>query len=152
MLRGCYTSFMGDEKLFYIGVKGLVENAQSEILLLLADVSKHRKNVEPYWDIPGGRIKGEDSVLETLRREIEEETGIADVQNPTFLTAVVSNHRIPLDGDDWAGLLLMVYKVTTPNDSKITISEEHSNYEWVEKAGAKRRLSHKYPPEFIDQL
>jgi hypothetical protein len=47
---------MANEKLFYIGVKGLIENKEGRILLLKADVSKHRKNREPYWDIPGGRI------------------------------------------------------------------------------------------------
>jgi 8-oxo-dGTP pyrophosphatase MutT (NUDIX family) len=142
---------MAKEKLFFVGVKGLIQNNQGQLLLLLADVTKHRKNTEPYWDIPGGRIKGGDSVLETLEREIIEETGIK-ASVPEFLTAVISNHEIPIEDEKWAGLVLMIYRVTIPQSSKIVISEEHSDYEWVDKAEAKKRLQHKYPKEFTDQL
>lgn len=142
---------MAQEKLFYVGVKGLIENQEGKILLLLADVTKHRNNTEPYWDIPGGRIKEGDSVLETLQREIDEETGMK-AGNPEFMTAVVSNHQIPIEGDKWAGLVLIIYKVTISGSDKVTISEEHSDYEWVTKAEAKQRLQHKYPKEFIDLL
>jgi 8-oxo-dGTP pyrophosphatase MutT (NUDIX family) len=142
---------MAREKLFFVGVKGLVENERGELLLLLADVSTFRKNTEPYWDIPGGRIKEGDSALETLTREIEEETGLK-ATGPQFITAVISNHEIPLDDGGSAGLVLMVYKVAVPATEKIEISEEHERYEWVDLASAKQRLQHKYPKEFTDRL
>lgn len=145
---------MSKAKLFFVGIKGLVEDKAGNVLLLKADVTKHRGNAEPYWDIPGGRIdEGEtNGVATTLRREILEETGVAVVENIEFLTAVISNHQIPLEGDKKAGLVLMVYKVTIPEDSNIKISQEHVAYEWVTKAEAKKRLAHKYPKEFTDRL
>jgi 8-oxo-dGTP pyrophosphatase MutT (NUDIX family) len=144
---------MSQAKLFFVGIKGLIEDGNGKILLLLADVTKHRGNIEPYWDIPGGRVdEGEGSALETLRREIFEETGISDVSKPVFSTAVISNHQIPLEGSKKAGLVLMVYVVEVPAGSKIIISAEHTAYEWVDKAEAKRRLAHKYPKEFTDRF
>lgn len=143
---------MASEKLFFVGIKGLIENEEGKILLLLADVSKHRKNIEPYWDIPGGRIQKGNDVFTTLQREIEEETGVTDLINVDFLTAVVSNHEIPITDDEWGGLVLMVYKVIIPAGSTIVISEEHSEYAWVSKTEAKERLQHKYPKEFTDQF
>ncbi|HTB49329.1 MAG TPA: NUDIX domain-containing protein [Verrucomicrobiae bacterium] len=142
---------MANEKLFYIGVKGLIEDKEGRILLLKADVNKHRKNKEPYWDIPGGRISEEQTVIQTLKREIEEETGITKLEGHEFFTAVVSNHEIPVD-DRLLGLALMIYKVKVPQGSKVSLSEEHVAYEWVDRAEAKKRLAHKYPPEFTDQL
>jgi len=142
---------MANEKLFYIGVKGLIENKEGRILLLKADVSKHRKNREPYWDIPGGRISEGQTVIQTLRREIEEETGITELEGYEFFTAVVSNHEIPFD-ERLLGLALMIYKVKVPQGSKVSLSEEHVAYEWVDRAEAKKRLAHKYPKEFTDQL
>lgn len=139
------------EKLFYIGIKGLIENDEGKILLLKADISKHRKNTEPYWDIPGGRIDEGQSVLKTLKREIREETGIKSLKSHEFFTAVVSNHEIPVE-DKMLGLALMIYKVKIPKASKITISKEHTAYEWVSRAEAKKRLAHKYPKEFTSQL
>jgi 8-oxo-dGTP diphosphatase len=139
------------EKLFYIGIKGLIQNKQGEILLLKADVTKHRKNTEAYWDIPGGRIDEGQSVLDTLKREIKEETGITKLAGIEFVTAVVSHHEIPFE-DKLLGLALMIYKVQIPPDSKVTLSLEHVAYEWVSRAEAKKRLTHKYPKEFTEQL
>lgn len=143
---------MANEQIFHVGIKALIENKEGRVLLLKADVSTHKKNVEAYWDIPGGRIKEGNDILQTLQREIEEETGISNIGKPAFVTAVVSNHEIPLDDGTLAGLILMIYKVTIPVDSTITISEEHSDYEWVSKTEAATRLSHKYPKEFTDLL
>jgi 8-oxo-dGTP pyrophosphatase MutT (NUDIX family) len=144
---------MAQAKLFFVGIKALIENPKGKILLLKADVTKHRGNIEPYWDIPGGRIDdGEDNVLETLKREVREETSVNEVTDHTFVTAVISNHQIPLEGDKKAGLVLMVYKVAIPEGSEIEISKEHVAYEWVSRAEAKQRLAHKYPKEFTDQL
>lgn len=143
---------MSKEKLFFVGVKGLIENEKGEILLLLADVTKFRKNITPYWDIPGGRVEEGHTVLETLAKEIEEETGVSEIGEPEFVTSVISNHEIPLDGGKQAGLVLMVYKVTIPPNSQITISEEHDTYEWVSKTEAAERLQHKYPKEFTNAL
>lgn len=143
---------MSDAKLFYVGVKGLIENEAGEILLLLADVTKHRKNTEPYWDIPGGRIEDGQTAEETLRREIEEETSVTTITETKFLTAIISNHEIPVSDSLTAGLLLMVYRVSISTGSVITISSEHVKYEWVSKNEASERLSHKYPSEFTNTL
>lgn len=142
---------MAREKLFHIGVKGVIKNSRSEILLLYADVSKFDKPIEPYWDIPGGRIQKNDSILSTLRREILEETGLKAI-NPVFKASVMSNHEIPLDSGEHAGLLLMVYVVNAPESASITLSEEHIKYGWFEVSDAKALLKHKYPADFIAQL
>lgn len=140
------------EKLFYIGVKALIEDEEGRILLLKADVTKHRKNKEPYWDVPGGRIdEDENDLSDTLKREIYEETGIKEIIGQEFFTAVISNHQIP-KGDKLYGLALMIYKVKVPAGNEIIISPEHVAYEWVPRSEAKRRLAHKYPKELTDQL
>jgi 8-oxo-dGTP pyrophosphatase MutT (NUDIX family) len=142
---------MAKEKLFQIGVKALITNKDGNILLL--DSGKwHLKHQKRHWDIPGGRIQEDHSVMGTLRREIEEETGIREIKSPEFFTAVVSNFKdIPV-GDRLVGLALMIYKVEVPPESRITLSQEHSGYEWVEPKEAAKRLSYKYPPEFTNQL
>ncbi|HSW37612.1 MAG TPA: NUDIX hydrolase [Candidatus Saccharimonadales bacterium] len=143
---------MPDEKLFHVGVKALIENSKKQILLLHADVSTHRKNTEPYWDIPGGRIKEGDSVLKTLGREVEEETGIKKISSVQFLTAVVSNHKIPISTTQMVGLLLMVYRIKIPEHSKVRISREHTAFQWVSREEAAKRLGHKYPKKFTNAL
>jgi mutator protein MutT len=138
---------MAKEKLFYIGVKALIENEKGEILLMEEETSDHSTPTDPYWDFPGGRIDVGEKVDDALAREMQEETGIAEFSKPEFFTAVISNHQIKQENGSMAGLALMVYKVEIASDSKITLSEEHTSYEWVAPQEAAERLQIKYPPE-----
>lgn len=139
-------------KLFNVGIKGLIENAEGKVLVLKSSLKGHRLPTQAYWDIPGGRIEEGEKVLDVLRREIEEETGIKELQKEAeFFHAVISNHQIPFE-DKILGLVLMVYKVQIPKNSKIKLSDEHLAYEWVEKVEAAKRLANKYPEEFTQLL
>ena len=138
-------------KLFFVGIKGLIRNSRGDILLLLADVSSFRDAKEPYWDLPGGRIEEGDDELSTLRKEIREETGITEVQDEKYLHTVISSHIIPIkDSDRMAGLVLRIWQVTIPEESKIVISDEHTAYAWVSPGEAAVRLKNKYPDDFCD--
>lgn len=143
---------MANEKKFHVGVKGMVEDETGRILLMREDVRKHSMPTTEYWDFPGGRMNEDETVLQTLYREIEEETGITEVKDPKFLTAVISNHEIKLKNSEIVGLVLMVYEVRVNPEAKIQLSHEHLGYEWVSRAEAKKRLAHKYPKEFTDRL
>src|SRR4051812_15424683 len=105
---------MADEKQFHVGVKAMVVNGEGKILLMKENVSTHSLPTTEYWDFPGGRMQEDETVLETLAREVEEETGITDIGQPEFDTAVISNHQIKLSDDLTVGLVLMVYKVQIP--------------------------------------
>ncbi|MBI2592256.1 NUDIX hydrolase [Candidatus Saccharibacteria bacterium] len=109
---------MANEKLFQVGVKALITNDEGEILVLDSG-DWHLKHQKRHWDIPGGRIQEGYSALDTMRREVAEETGIKQIINPKFFTAVISNFKdIPLDGRT-VGLVLMIYKIKIPESSKI---------------------------------
>ena len=143
---------MRREKLFYVGIKALIVNDEGRYLLLKASTRNYVENTEPYWDIPGGRIEEGANVEETLKREVEEETGVQEVSDIRFFTAVISNHEIPLEDGRKAGLVLMVYKAKIPAGSTIKLSPEHTEYEWADPAEAALRLNSKYPEQFTNSL
>lgn len=141
------------EKLFQVGVKALIVNDEGKILVFRADTTyEHVGDVEPYWDLAGGRIKEGQTVEQALKREIKEETDINEIESFEFFTAVISNHEIPLAGGGKTGLVLMVYKVKLPKNSQIKLSSEHDLFEWADKTTAAKRLSDKYPAEFTQKL
>jgi 8-oxo-dGTP pyrophosphatase MutT (NUDIX family) len=142
---------MSREKLFQIGIKALITNRKGQILVLDSG-DWHLKNQARHWDIPGGRVQEGHSIVETLQREVEEETGIKEIKRVEFFYAVNSNFKdMDVDGR-LVGLILMIYKVRIPENSKIVLSHEHSGYEWVDKKEAAARLSYKYPKEFTALL
>lgn len=141
---------MSNEKKFWVGIKALIEDEQGRILLMYAP-GWPQKKIEPHWDIPGGRIEQGMSVEATLMREIGEETGITKIESSEFFSGVISNHNIDF-GHEIIGLVLMIYKVKIPANSRIKLSDEHTKYEWTEPKDAAKRLAHKYPPEFTSLL
>jgi 8-oxo-dGTP pyrophosphatase MutT (NUDIX family) len=143
---------MASEKLFHVGVKALIVNADDQVLVLNVNTTKFKEDKTPHWDIPGGRIQEGQSALETLQREVLEETGIETIENAEYLTGVISNIEIPVSDELRVGLVLVVYKVSVPPNSTISLSNEHIGYEWVSRADAAERLRYKYPEEFTKAL
>lgn len=141
-----------NEDSFHLGIKALIRNNKGEILLLKVN-PKNLKGFsgEPYWDIPGGRIHKGDSVEETLKREIREETGISGVDKITPFSMVLSNIRIPVENYD-VGLILAVYLCEVGGADKIVLSEEHVEYNWFLPKEAAHLLKVKYPAEFTNKL
>jgi 8-oxo-dGTP pyrophosphatase MutT (NUDIX family) len=143
---------MASEKLFHVGVKALIVDQRDRVLLLQVNTEKFKKDKTPHWDIPGGRIQQGQTALETLQREVAEETGIGVIVKAEYLTGVISNIEIPISDELTVGLVLVVYKVSIPEHCEVVLSEEHTAYEWVPRAEAAKRLQFKYPAEFTKVL
>lgn len=146
---------MANEDIFHLGIKALIQNPSGEILLLKVNPSKlvysdDWKGVA-YWDIPGGRVKRNIDVEETLKREVEEEIGVKDLTNIKPFSMVLSKIRIP-QKDGSVGLILSAYTCKIPEKSKIGLSEEHVEAKWFSPVDAARLLEVKYPAEFTEKI
>lgn len=69
-----------------VGVKVLLKNPEGKFLLLRRNPKKYPE-VGPKWDIVGGRIDPGSSLLENLKREIKEETGLDLTVEPKLIAA-----------------------------------------------------------------
>lgn len=108
------------EKLFNVGVKGIVHTNQGYLLL-----RKALDNGESFWDVPGGRINGEESFETTLRRELKEELPNISIRSVGDLENVF---RVSKDIKTDVGLVLLYYSVEADffND-EVLISDEHES-------------------------
>ena len=71
-----------NEDIFNLGIKAIIKNSEGKILLLRVNLDQLQvKDKGAYWDIPGGRIHKGSTVEETLKREVEEETGITAIKS-----------------------------------------------------------------------
>ncbi|HWT55676.1 MAG TPA: NUDIX domain-containing protein [Candidatus Microsaccharimonas sp.] len=143
---------MAKEKLFHVGVKALITNRAGQILIFETDTSKFLTPEQSHADLPGGRIDIGEDPLAALKREMVEETGITDFDGAELFTSVISPIQIPISQTERVGLALMVYRVTVPEGSTVTLSDEHTGYEWVSAREAARRLTYKFGQEFADTL
>jgi len=69
-----------------VGVKILISNAKGEYLLLRRSLEKY-PDVKGRWDIVGGRIETGKTLIENLKREVMEETGLELSGEPNLVAA-----------------------------------------------------------------
>ncbi len=114
---------MAKEKIFNVGIKAVIYDKNYGIILL------HRNyRSGDYWDMPGGRIDGNESFQETLRRELNEELpGVSKVNIGELLGAF----RVQSDIDANLGLVLLYFLVQAKLPEEISLSDEHESYIWV---------------------
>lgn len=137
------------EDIFHLGIKALIRNKHGEILLLHVDPAA--VGGKEYWDIPGGRVQRGHGVEETLRREIEEGTGVRSIAIGKHLGMVLSPLRLPIESGD-VGLILSIYECAIPDDATIVPSDGMIEYAWLPPREAAKRLAQKYPPEFCELI
>ena len=113
---------MPADQLLQVGQKALI--AKDDKVLILIDPLKR-------LDFPGGRLQvGETNLLESLRREVLEETNLKiDQGDPFFTSLIVSTSDNP---DAGKNIYIIGFKCKYIS-GKVTLSEEHNKYQWVDK-------------------
>lgn len=106
-----------------VGVKVLLQNADGKYLLLRRNGEKYPEAADQ-WDIPGGRIDPGSTLMDNLKREVEEEAGLS-VSN-VRLVAAQDLFRLPE-----RHTVRLTY--TGRADGEPRLSEEHSEYLWFTK-------------------
>jgi len=103
-----------------VGVKILIKNAEGKYLLLFCSAEKYPE-VGAKWDIVGGRIDKGSSLMENLKREVFEESGLELAGEPKLIAA-----QDILKSDKH------VVRLTYTGEAKgdIVLSDEHSQYKW----------------------
>ena len=69
-----------------VGVKVFLKNKKGKYLLVKRSPVKY-PDVKGVWDIVGGRIEPGTTLLENLKREVKEETGLEIISEPRLVSA-----------------------------------------------------------------
>ena len=117
-------------KKFNIGIKALiVKNGKA---LVLKEVDKIDKE-QILYDLPGGRMEERESIEQTLKRELDEELGLKDFKIKKLIYAAAHPHF-----DDMGLGLMLLYYAVEAKLSKIKLSKEHIEFQWISKANLEK--------------
>ena len=119
-------------KKFYVGIKSCILK-DNKILLL-------EKSGGNFWEVPGGRIDNDETIEETLRRELREE--VPNIKNIS-IGRILGAHRLSKDIDEGISLTLIYYKVTADFEGDPQISDEHSAWKWATEEEARQLMVEK---------
>jgi len=104
-----------------VGVKIILENKEGKFLMLLRSAIKYPE-AGAKWEIGGGRINPGTPLLENLKREIKEETGLEIIGEPKLITAqdILRPHK---------HIVRLTYSGFA--DGIVKLSDEHTEYKWL---------------------
>lgn len=104
-----------------VGVKILSQNKEDKYLLVRRSAIKYPE-VGAKWDIVGGRIDPGTTLIENLKREVKEETGLEIKSEPKILKAQ--------DILRVEGLHVVRLTYTGEADGEVVLSDEHDKCGW----------------------
>lgn len=140
---------------FYVGIKALIRNKKNEILILKSGPLelKSTKRTEEFWDLPGGKIKNNEEVEQTLRREISEELGVDGNRLKILQIFDTSVSNIKISHGENIPLMLITFLCELSNvENNFKLTLEHAQFKWSTVQEAKKLLSVKFNKSFIDKL
>ncbi len=127
-------------KTFYVGIKGIIVRDDKVLILKATDK-------DGIWEVPGGRIEGDETIEQALRRELKEE--LPNIQN-IKVHQILDAFRVHKNIDGDISLVLIFYKVMSDFDGEPHISEEHTEYRWATVAEV-LKLTHQSNHKAISQ-
>lgn len=109
---GQLRKFIGKRKLILPAVRAIIRNKQGDILFI-------RRKDTGTWGMPAGSVELDESVVDALKREVKEETGldvvsatpIAIYSEPRFAFTTMFGHEYQMFSvvfrvDEWSGSLV----------------------------------------------
>lgn len=105
------------------GVRALIIKDSKILLLRRSDTDENDAGL---WDLPGGSIEDGENIVEALKREVLEETGLAPdrCQIATLLGFVAGS-------EDFASRLSVAIYLCQSSTKSIVLNDEHTDHCWV---------------------
>lgn len=117
---------------FHVSLKFIIKDKKGRILLLKMPANS---SMTGFYDFPGGRIsKNEvDSPFsKIIKRELREELGNKFSYKIAEIPVAISRHDYVSKVTNKKQYIFWVFFEANFNKGKITLSEEHENYSWIE--------------------
>ncbi|XOB41439.1 MAG: bis(5'-nucleosyl)-tetraphosphatase [Candidatus Nealsonbacteria bacterium] len=124
----------------------IFRRGNKKIKYLLLHYPSSTKVAGEYWDLPKGHIKKGEKEIETVRREVEEETGLKDIE---FLEGFKEWIKYFFKFKEKNILKFVTFYLAETKEEDIKISFEHIGYKWFPYKEALKQLTFKNAKEIL---
>ena len=109
-------------------------------LYLLLQYPPSGKTKKEYWDLPKGHMEKGEQEQDTVRREVQEETGLKDIE---FFDRFRQEIRYWFQFREQKISKTVAFYLAKTKQKKVTISSEHLGFVWLDYEGAIKKLTYK---------
>jgi 8-oxo-dGTP pyrophosphatase MutT (NUDIX family) len=120
LLMERWNNYLQEEEDMLRVSKAVIADNDERILILKRASNLITEETPWEWDLPGGHVQEGEKDSDALAREVEEETSLMPDYVPDWFMLSGSTRFFFLD--EWGGT--------------VSLSEEHSEYEWIDPAEA----------------
>jgi len=114
--------------------------------LLLHYPGFSHRGKKDYWDFPKGHIEKGEKEVETIKREIKEETGLKDIRFIKGYREVIK-YFFKFEGKNI--FKTVVFYLAETKNKEIKISFEHQGYQWLSFDKALKKVTYKNAKELL---
>jgi len=118
----------------------------NKIYYLLLHYSSNAKAPREYWDFPKGHIEKGEKIEETVKREIEEETGLKDMK---FVEGFKEWIKYFFKHKGKNVFKIVTFLLAEAETEEVKISPEHIGYKWLPYKEALKQLKFKNAREIL---
>lgn len=117
----------------FVATKAFIEY-RSKVLLLRESTKYQEGSNSGRYDVPGGRLSPGEGFMESLRREVREETALEiTIGKPFFV-----NEWLPIiKNEQWQ--IIGIFFACQAHSDKVILSEDHDSFIWID---SKNYLDH----------
>ena len=135
----------------------IFRKSKGKICYLLLHYPTGSRTSKDYWDLPKGHLEKGEKEIDTVKREVKEETGI---ENLKFIKGFKEwikyffKYRPPHQKFDSGGKSKTIFKIVTfylveVGTKEVKISEEHIGYKWLTYEKALEQLTFENAKEIL---
>jgi len=119
---------------------------EDKIYYLLLHYQSGARRPHPFWDLPKGHIEKGEDVIKTVKREVEEETGLKDIKLVEGFKETIK-YFFKFEGKNI--LKFVTFLLAETKTKKIKISWEHIGFKWLPYLEAAEQLTFKNAKEIL---
>jgi bis(5'-nucleosidyl)-tetraphosphatase len=119
---------------------------EDKIYYLLLHYQSGARRPHPFWDFPKGHIEKGEDVIKTVKREVEEETGLKDIKLVEGFKETIK-YFFKLEGKNI--LKFVTFLLAETKIKEVKISWEHIGYQWLPYQEAIAQLTFKNAKEIL---
>jgi 8-oxo-dGTP pyrophosphatase MutT (NUDIX family) len=119
---------------------------KGKIYYLLLHYPSNAKAPRDYWDFPKGHIEKGEKIEETVKREVEEETGLKDIK---FAEGFKEWIKYFFKHKEKNIFKIVTFLLAEAETEEVKISPEHIGYQWLPYKEALKQLKFKNAREIL---